>query len=114
MHDDEGPDYLPKSLEECMLGAYSFDLTFRPIAIPPYPTRKWVAADPAGRIIIDKRHKARVKRAQQQPLSIQKTIQWDALMRRAQRAAATGNVKLYRVVVRVYEVCGKIRARLGG
>ena len=109
--DDDDPDYMPKSLEECMLDAYSFALTFHPRAIPPYPTGKWVASTPTQRVIIDKRHKARVKRAQQ-PLSVQKTIQWNALMRRAQRAASTGNVSLTRVVVRANEVFGKIRVIL--
>ena len=100
---EEESEYVPKSLEECMLDAFSFEATFHPRAIPPYPTGRWVAATPAQRVVIDKRHKARVKRAQQ-PISVQKNVQWNALLRRAQRAAETGNVNYLRVVVvRLYD-----------
>ena len=112
-HCEEESEYIPKSLEECMLDAFSFEATFHPRAIPPYPTGKWVAATPAQRVVIDKRHKARVKRAQQ-PISAQKNVQWNALLRRAQRAAETGNVNFSRAVVVGLneffgEVCDKIR-----
>ena len=82
---------MPRNLEECMMGAYNFNLNFRRRGIPPFPEEAWEQATPARKGILTKRHQSRVKRAQQ-PAQVQREVQWQSLHRRDQRAAERGDV----------------------
>ena len=89
-HYDEGENYMPRNLEECMMDAYNFNLNFRKRGMPPFPQEAWDQAAPARKAILTKRHQSHVKRAQQ-PVQVQREVQWQSLLRRDQRAAERGD-----------------------
>ena len=89
--DDEGGNYAPRKLEECMMDAYNFNLNFHKRGIPLLLQEDWERATPARKAILTKRHQPRVRWAQQQ-VQVQRDVQWESLNRRAQRAAERGDV----------------------
>ena len=83
----------PRSAEQCIEDAYAFGRQFRMRGEPPPPHEEYDNASPRRKAVSTKRWNSRAKRPQH-PESAQRQAQWAALLRRARRAAATGNVSV--------------------
>ena len=59
--EEEGENYAPRKLEECMLGACNFNLNFHKRGMPPFPQEAWEQVTPARKGILTKRRQSRVK-----------------------------------------------------
>ena len=86
-------EYQPPTVESCLYEAYNFEKEFRERTVPPFPDDEYKKANQNRKRTIQKTHAYRVKRATQ-PVQVQRQLKWDALMKRARKAATNGRVKI--------------------
>ena len=85
-------DYQLPTVESCLFEAYHFNRDFRERTVPPFPEEDYRKADTNRKRTLQKTHSYRVKRASQ-PAAVQRQAKWDALIKRARKAARDGRVQ---------------------
>ena len=86
-------EYHPPTVESCLYEAFHFNRDFRMRTAPPFPDEDYRKGGANKKRALQKTHSYRAKRASQSK-EIQRQAKWDALIKRARKAATAGRVKV--------------------